>query len=826
MKIIRFIVFSIVVFQSCKPPEKINSFEINLETGWMFRKLTDTVWFPAEVPGTVLHDLFKNKQIDDPRLRDNLNTISWVEKEDWEYKTEFDVPNEILLQDSVYLKFEDLFPLAAIILNDSVIYSAKGYYNAFSVSCKKQLKLKQNKLCIQFYSPYNTKRFNEKAKQELWSQNKAFIPSAFLNGTRVSPKLFNFGVLQPIKLVAWSDTRIKNLYVVTDSVNENTAFISFIVNVEAINPGNCDIVIEIKGQSGRLSSSTAVKNGIQKREIAVQINKPDLWWCNGLGRQPLYQANVSLVKEGFVISKRTVMFGVRKIELITQPDSTSYSFFFKLNNKPLFVKGANIIPSKIYRLDENADWYEQITDDAVAANINMFRIWGSEVYESPDFFELCHKKGILIWQEQVFDLKMYKSEADAQNEIVSSSLKLLQNIPSLALCNATVEYPAKDKISVKECNLRIANLLNNLTKDVSHIPLFIDTLSTSTVKRSKYSAGPDWTSWYEGEPLSNIQNKTFSFVNKFGAQSLPDMKTTSTFTDKDDYVLRSPILAAHQFDIAPSATAGLSGTPLLSNYIQMYYNEPNSFESFVYLSQVFQAHALKFAIEQYRIKQPYCMGTILWHYNDAWPSISWSVMDNYNRLKPAYYAVRDAYKNIIIVPERWNGKVRIWVVSDSVQSVSGIMEAHLTDFYGSKHYSFMDTIKVERNKPCLAFSEPERNFLSRDHTNKLLLYATFKVNNKLTAENIFYFCDPIFLDLPVPDVQLKVEDKGNGYLMKVSTNNLVKNLVFTTLHNDCKFSDNNLDILPGGTKIIFAEYNGTKQEFEGDLQMKSLIETY
>lgn len=40
----------------------------NLNQGWKFRKSTENVWYPANVPSTVHLDLLDNKLIEDPYL--------------------------------------------------------------------------------------------------------------------------------------------------------------------------------------------------------------------------------------------------------------------------------------------------------------------------------------------------------------------------------------------------------------------------------------------------------------------------------------------------------------------------------------------------------------------------------------------------------------------------------------------------------------------------------------------------------------------------------------------------------------------------------------
>ncbi len=64
---------------------------IDLNKNWQFKNQKESKWYPATVPGTVHTDLLANKLIPDPYYRDNESKLQWIDKEDWEYKTIFNV---------------------------------------------------------------------------------------------------------------------------------------------------------------------------------------------------------------------------------------------------------------------------------------------------------------------------------------------------------------------------------------------------------------------------------------------------------------------------------------------------------------------------------------------------------------------------------------------------------------------------------------------------------------------------------------------------------------------------------------------------------------
>lgn len=54
---------------------------------------------------------------------------------------------------------------------------------------------------------------------------------------------------------------------------------------------------------------------------------------------------------------------------------------------------------------------EFLVRSAAQANMNMLRVWGGGTYESDDFYEMCDRYGIMVWQDFVFACNMYPGSA-------------------------------------------------------------------------------------------------------------------------------------------------------------------------------------------------------------------------------------------------------------------------------------------------------------------------------------------------------------------------------------------------------------------------------
>ena len=135
----------------------------------------------------------------------------------------------------------------------------------------------------------------------------------------------------------------------------------------------------------------SLKKGINRISVPIKIQNPELWWTNGLGKQKLYNIKFEISDDNVLIDSLSKNIGLRTLRVVQEKDSIGRSFYFEINGKPVFMKGANYIPQDIFLSRVSDKNYESLIKSAAKANMNMLRVWGGGIYEKEIFYELCDK---------------------------------------------------------------------------------------------------------------------------------------------------------------------------------------------------------------------------------------------------------------------------------------------------------------------------------------------------------------------------------------------------------------------------------------------------
>ncbi|HEX9974869.1 MAG TPA: glycoside hydrolase family 2 protein, partial [bacterium] len=340
---------------------KTNDAIIELNNNWQFHQVGENDWLPADVPGTVHTDLFKNEKIGDPFYRTNEHDQQWIDKVDWEYKTNFVVDKKLLSRDRIELVLKGLDTYADVYLNGSLLLSANNMFREWKAKCKSLLKEGNNELKIYFHSPvkidlpkleklgYQLPAVNDQSENGGLGDKQISVfarKAGYHYGWDWGPRFVTSGIWRPIYLHAWDNARIENIQIIQKSASHRKAEISAVFEIEATADYSAMLSAHLENeQQIKVEKQVKLTPGMNSIPVDFEIENPELWWSNGLGEPHLYSLVSQLKIANSLCDEQRTQFGIRTLKVIQKKDEVGTSFYFELNGVPVFAKGANYIPN-------------------------------------------------------------------------------------------------------------------------------------------------------------------------------------------------------------------------------------------------------------------------------------------------------------------------------------------------------------------------------------------------------------------------------------------------------------------------------------------------
>ena len=840
----KLLIISIIYISICFPLLSKDYPQIKLNT-WQLRQIGTEIWLPSEVPGTVHMDLLENKLIPDPFYSDNEKTLQWYENGDWEYKTIFKIENNSFQHNE--LVFEGLDTYAEVRLNGKIILNADNMFRRWAVDIKKDIVEGENQLVIRFSSAVKRgKELASKLPYKLPGEERVFTRKAqYQYGWDFSPRFVTCGIWRPVYINMWNDIKIREFHIVQKFLDSNIAKIRAEAEIFSDSAGVFNLNIrELKIDSLKISQPVKLKKGFNKISLDFNIDKPRFWWTAGLGEAFIYDFAASVTKENKSYDSTTLAYGLRNIKLIQQKDAKGKSFYFEVNGILVFAKGANWTPTDNFLPRTKSKKYSELITLAENAHINMLRVWGGGSYEDDEFYNLCDKKGILVWQDFMFACSMYpgdKAFLDNVKEEITDNIKRLRNHPSIALWCGNNEidegwhnwdwqnkYHYSKAVSAKlwkDYRLLFQKLIPDLVKEYipgsNYIP---SSPSIGWGHKESLAEGDShyWGVWWGKEDIENYKSKVGRFVSEYGVQSMPSITTLKTFTLYDSLNFESVAIENHQ--------KYPDGYKPMLDYISRNYRKPKDFESTVYLSQLMQAEAMTTAIEAHRRAIPNCMGSLFWQFNDCWPGTSWSAVDYNDNPKALFYYLTRLYDDLLISVKKESTIYNIYLISDKLKSYKGKLEMKIKDFTGEILWEQSLRTETPVNSSQVLYSISE--YITHPFPqNKIYLECSFIFDsvpevryNPYPSKCIFYFASPKDVDLSSPDIRLQ---KLSNSEIEISTNVLAKNVYLYFEDKEANININYFDLLPGERKKIKFYDQGLEDpkvlEF---IKIKTLLDSY
>lgn len=629
----------------------------------------------AKVPGAVQLDWAKAKNYPNPFIDINFKQYKWMEDCYWYYKTTI---GTFSLKEGQRLYFvsKGIDYEFDIYIDGKQIFSQEGMFTKVELDITKYA-CKSGELLICIHpipkDPSGVPDSREEARQSVkpaaaydWDWHPRLVPLGIWEETYIEVREENYIYNTEVKSVLDKTFSHAKVYLNTDW------------------KGNGEVTWKIFAPNGE---QIFEENGSAQ---VIEIENPQLWWCNGYGTPVLYSWEAE-ISNG---NKKSGKFGIRKVELTMnegtwkEPDSfpktrSNPPITLTLNGINIFAKGSNWVCPEVFPGVVSKQTYEPFIKYAKEAHMNIFRCWGGAYIDKESFFELCDEMGIMIWQEfplacnDYYDNEHYLEILEQE---AISILKRLRKHPCVVLwCGGNELFNNWSGMHEQKLALR---LLNKLCYEYDRNTPFIMTSPLMGMAHGNYLF-----QYQNGEEVFYaMQHSHNTAYTEFGVSSIAEKEYLEKYISRkylEPFEPNDVTIAHHAF----SAWNPGDDTWCCRGIIENYFGEQESLDDLIEKSQWMQTEGYKGIYEEARRQKPYCSMALNWCFNEPWPTIANNSIFSYPaNPKPAYYGIKESLKPVTAsarIPKfsyRGNEvfEAELWMLNDLPEEIpAGTVKAYL-----------------------------------------------------------------------------------------------------------------------------------------------------
>ena len=473
--------------------------------------------------------------------------------------------------------------------------------------------------------------------------------------------------------------------------------------------------------------------------------------------------------------------------------------------------------------------------------MNMLRVWGGGIYEDDTFYDLCDELGICIWHDFMFACAVYPAFDEAFLANVrceaEDNVRRLRHHPWIALWCGNNELeqglvgPAWNdrQMSWEDYGTLFDKLLPEVTAALDperdywpcspHSPHG----DRADFNNPRWGDAHLWDVWHGRKPFEWYRTCEHRFNSEFGFQSFPEPRTVYSYTEPQDRNVTTYVMEQHQ-------RSGIGNTVIMQ-YMLDWFRLPAKFEMTLWLSQVLQGMAMKYAVEHWRRAMPRGMGTLYWQINDCWPVASWASIDYYGRWKALQYMARKFYAPVLLsgVENPDTGTVAVHLTNDRRQPAAGAYTWLLTDVHGETLASGGKAVAAGPLQNALVDTLELGAYLKQHGPRDLMLWLECSVEGEPVSTNFVSFARPKHLELDEPAISTQVESLGdNRFVVTLSATHPALWVWLELDGTDARYSDSFVHLVPGRPEKIVVSPAGAMDldQFQAALSVRSLIDTY
>jgi exo-1,4-beta-D-glucosaminidase len=560
---------------------------------------------------------------------------------------------------------------------------------------------------------------------------------------------------------------------------------------------------------------------------ALRVQNPRPWWPRQMGEPHLEHLTVRFTTDGRVTDEQSVNFGIREI---TSELTSNGSRLFRVNGKPILIRGAGWSQDMLLRTDDNRlrHQFDLVQD----MNLNTIRLEGK--LETDEFFRLADERGILVmlgwcccdhWEH-------WKDWAPQDLTIATASLRsqmlrLRHHASLLVWLNGSDNPPPAN---VERAYLQVesdTHWPNPILSSATQAP------TTVTGESGVKMSGPyDYVApsyWYTGLKFGGAIGYN---TETSPGPAIPSLASRKLFLPDPEAWPPSDTWSLH------FGGGEFKNLKVFDSAMEAVYAKPNSAADYERMSQTMEYDSERAMFEAYSRNKYTSTGVVQWMLNNAWPSMIWHLYDYYLDTGGGYFGTKKACEPLHI---QYSYDDRAIDVVNSTYADAPNLRAsvHVYGLAWNELYTAQAAVDAGADSAQRVFtiseklySGPERVFFIdlslADTSGHVVSHNFYWVPGTLTTfdwENTDYTHTPAarhedltaLSHLPPAqvDAHAEVEKTAHGRELRVHLSNSSKALAFQLraavrtssggLIAPVLWSDNWIELNPGETTVLTAK---------------------
>ena len=622
-------------------------------------------WHPVSVPGSVRSGLLEAGVIEDPYWTDNADKSVWTEDKDWWFRKSIAVPKRWSGR-RISIGFDGVDYYSSVWFNGKFLGDHEGMYGGPVADVTSLVRFGQsNEIVVQV-------RRGGTAEPGRAFKGWIFMKWHYL--TDINPR----GIWRGARLVATGPVKLENPFVKLLSADENGAVLE--ITADAHNGGKAARVTfegtiageNFKGGKQSFSIPVELPNGDYVFRHQVRVEKPKLWWPAGMGDPNLYRLTLKADAQGNISDTVSTTFGIRTLTFEPNPglEPTSYGagdqsgpglgieatvnnrFMCSINGKLISMRGAGGYGchDQLYRFHDRKDaWFIKAAREM---NFNFIRLHGAGLIATDEFYDLCDRMGMMVWQEfMVANMGLSDIHYDVWRAQTVQSILRLRNHPSLVYwCGGNEFNPDNTADETKKVVDMFADSVKTLdgTRPFSRAAQYVNDPhyndQSGFYGGQKIAACTEYAGAYAGMIIGQRSLRKFLPEEDAGRWPPVTKDELDTVLPPDalvgwDKSRRGPFVC---HTALTGRLAGWIGDLMLILPQCILFGPPRTMQEAFDVSQMCGGYTNAYTIETYRSRWPLPSLYASWDYAPIWPmSVIWGPVDYYGVLQPAaYYYMR------------------------------------------------------------------------------------------------------------------------------------------------------------------------------------------